>query len=110
MTGCGHLDGLIEEIQLSIEKHEAFPPKEDGLARRAFVDETSRRNALRTMRRVREESEILARLLDEGTIGIVGGLYDVSTGAVEFFDERGVAIDFGARQSVSPDELDRIPA
>lgn len=105
-TGCKHLDGLVEEIQLSIDKNARFPSKQDAVARRAFVDETARRNALRTMRRVREESEILSRLLDEGKIGIVGGLYDVSTGVVEFFDERGETISF--RTSLS--EVESIPA
>jgi carbonic anhydrase/SulP family sulfate permease len=55
-------------------------------ARRARLDEVSYRHVQRTLRRIREQSPTLAELAREGRIKLVGGMYDVHTGAVEFFE------------------------
>lgn len=91
-TGCIHLDGLLAEIQQSIEPHQHAPSAEHPVARRRYVDEVTRKNVLRTMRRIQEESPILNRLIREGQVAIYGGLYDVSTGVVDFFDSQGEAL------------------
>lgn len=85
-TGCGNLDGLVTEIQLSIDRctckrADQWLPGE----KKAYSNEVSRRNVLRTIRVIRERSTALDRLVREGKIAIVGGLYDVSTGQVTFF-------------------------
>jgi carbonic anhydrase len=36
---------------------------------------------------IRERSPVLRDMLDQGKIALVGGMYDLSTGKVEFFDE-----------------------
>ncbi len=46
----------------------------------------SHRHVQRTLRRIREQSPVLARLAHEGRIQLVGGMYDVRSGAVEFFE------------------------
>lgn len=91
-TGCIHLDGLLAEIQQSIEPHQHAPSAEHPVARKRYVDEVTRKNVLRTMRRIQEESPILNRLIREGQVAIYGGLYDVSTGVVDFFDSQGDAL------------------
>ena len=47
---------------------------------------------------IRERSDVLREMLDAGQIGIVGGMYDVASGAVEFHGEPGPAV--GARVPV----------
>ena len=37
------------------------------------------------MKEIRERSPILRGMLDKGEIGLVGGMYDLSTGEVHFF-------------------------
>ncbi len=85
VTGCDHLDSLVTEIQKAIDdKHlnvEYFKDKS------SCVDEVARRNVLRTMATLRQRSGTLARLVDEGRIVIVGGMYDVSSGEVDIFNE-----------------------
>jgi len=48
------------------------------------VDEVARKNVLNTMNYIREKSRILDRLVRENKIMIVGAVYDVNTGKVEF--------------------------
>lgn len=86
-TGCGNLDTLITEIQLSIDPATCPPP---GGAWRpeekaAYANEVARRNVLRTMRVIRQRSATLDGLVQAGKIAIVGCLYDVKTGQVSFF-------------------------
>ena len=85
-TGCVNLDGLIEEIQLSIDPTTLKTPEawKDG-EKAAYANEVSRANVLRTMKVIRERSSTLDKLVLEGKIVIVGCLYDISTGKVDFF-------------------------
>jgi carbonic anhydrase len=39
------------------------------------------------MQQIRERSPILREMIDQNQIGLVGGMYDLSTGAVHFFDK-----------------------
>ncbi|HYF37507.1 MAG TPA: SulP family inorganic anion transporter, partial [Prosthecobacter sp.] len=85
-TGCGNLDSLITEIQQSVDVSTLKQPG-DWLAgeKAAYANEVSRRNVLRTMRKIRERSATLDGLVREGKLAIVGSLYDVQTGRASFF-------------------------
>ena len=85
-TGCVNLDGLITEIQQSVDlstikKPDQWLPGEKA----AYANEVSKRNVLRTMHKIRERSATLDDLVRQGTIAIVGALYDIKTGEVSFF-------------------------
>ncbi len=85
-TGCANLDTLITEIQKSVDLNTCKRPEEwKSGEKAAYANEVSRRNILRTMRKIRERSSTLDRLVQEGRIAIVGSLYDVTTGEVSFF-------------------------
>lgn len=85
-TGCVNLDSLVTEIQQSVDlrtckRDDEWLPGEKA----AYANEVSRRNVLRTMRKIRERSSTLDSLVKDGKIAILGALYDVSTGEVSFF-------------------------
>ncbi len=84
-TGCDHLDELVGIIQGSIDPSQLkdFSNWADD-KKKAFVDEVARKNVLNTMNYIREKSRILERLVRENKIMIVGAVYDVNTGKVEF--------------------------
>jgi len=88
-TGCANIDNLLTEIQRSVDPGMLAPLDADKPTRQHAADCISKQNVLGTMRRVRELSPTLATLLDEGNIRMVGGLYNVSSGSVDFFDEHG---------------------
>jgi carbonic anhydrase/SulP family sulfate permease len=81
-TGCEHLDVLINEIQRSIDPHELGAAHSEG---QAFVDNVARVNVMTTLTRIRSESHRVAELEASGSITILGGLYDLETGEVDFF-------------------------
>jgi carbonic anhydrase len=87
-TGCQHLDALVNEIQKSIEP--GSKPKGDWVSaeiKAAYVDGVAKRNVQRTIAQIRRESHTLADLEKHGKIRIVGALYNLRNGLVEFLDE-----------------------
>jgi len=84
-TGCDHLDELVGIIQGSIDPSllKDFSNWADD-KKKAFVDEVARKNVLNTMSYIREKSRILDRLIREDKVMMVGAVYDVHTGRVNF--------------------------
>ena len=84
-TGCDHLDELVGIIQGSIDPSQLkdFSTWADD-KKKAFVDEVARKNVLNTMNYIREKSRILDRLIREDKVMMVGAVYDVHTGKVNF--------------------------
>ena len=84
-TGCEHIDDVIGDVQRSVERAECQAAVAQPAERKqAFVDGVARRNVARSVRDLVEQSTTLARLVKEGRIMVVGGMYDVATGATEF--------------------------
>lgn len=87
VTGCEHLDVLIEEIKQSVD-HSAkdrsrhWTPDE----RRQYIDETAYRNILHSIHYVKEHSSTIRALLQQGKIKIIGGMYNISSGTIDFFE------------------------
>jgi carbonic anhydrase/SulP family sulfate permease len=84
-TGCEYIDHVIEDIQPSVDRDScstvpSLPPAE----KEAFINTVARRNVLRAVERVRGESPALDRLVREGRVAIVGAMYDVTSGRIEF--------------------------
>jgi len=87
-TGCQHLDHIVHDIQQSadpvtIRGAEQLPAAE----KQSFVDAVARRNVSRVVERMRQESQTLDGLVRKGRIAIVGAMYDVVTGEIEFLTE-----------------------
>jgi len=81
-TGCSHIDTLLDEIHLSIPEDRPVPKDPEMLEK--FVDEVAMRHVERTMRKIADESSAIRELIDQGKVGIVGALYNVSSGEVDF--------------------------
>lgn len=84
-TGCQHLDDIVSDIQLSIDPDASrciaeLTPQE----RARYVDAVARQNVALVTRLIPQQSATLARLLQDEQIMIVGAMYDISTGAIEF--------------------------
>jgi carbonic anhydrase len=52
----------------------------------AFVDRVTELNVRRTLREIREKSRTLREFADSGRIALVGAIYDIDTGRVNFLD------------------------
>lgn len=86
VTGCQHIDSLIDEIQKVIDvdvgKRSTEWSQEE---KQSFVDEIARKNVIHTMQVIRQRSDTLRKLAEEGKIKIVGCLYDIRTGKIDLF-------------------------
>ena len=92
-TGCQHLQAVINEIRKAIDPQDLQNPNLRAEPERiAFVDDVARSNVQKTMIRILQESRTIHRLVDEGTIGLVGAMYDVETGSIEFFPAETIRV------------------
>lgn len=88
-TGCQHLHKIVDEIAPCIESSEFRQFKAmDQAAGEAFVDEIARRNVLRTTREIIKRSAVIRRAVEDGNAMVVGALYDVKSGEIEFYQEQ----------------------
>jgi carbonic anhydrase len=82
----GNLTGLLNKIQpATTQVPAAVQPRSSRNLE--FVDDVSAANVRLVMQQIRERSPILREMIDQNQIGLVGGMYDLSTGAVHFFDK-----------------------
>jgi len=79
----GNLTGLLARIQPAVK---ATTFEGDRSAKNnAFVDAVARKNVLLTMENIRKGSSVLDELKAKGAIKIVGAMYDIESGKVDFF-------------------------
>ena len=82
----GNLTKLIQKIEPAV--YAVNEPKEEALRNSKnldFVDAVSAKNVELTIDRIRKESPVLMELEEDGDIKIVGAMYDIATGAVDFY-------------------------
>lgn len=80
----GNLTGLLAKIKPSVEATEYTG--ERSANNYDFVDAVARKNVELTMTDIRKGSPVLAELETNGAIKIAGAMYNLKTGAVQFFD------------------------
>jgi len=81
----GHLTGLLNKIKPAVDKEVETRLDRTG-QNHSFVTNVSIINVRLIISQIREKSVILDKLEKEGRILIVGGLYEIDTGEVTFFD------------------------
>lgn len=70
-----HLTGLLAKIQPAI-----------AAVGQSSVEKVAEKNVQLTVAQIRNQSPVLEDLIQAGDIGIIGGMYDVETGRVDFFN------------------------
>jgi len=81
----GYFTGLLRKIDPAIAGETATKVDRNG-DNLTYVNNVSIINVHLTMSQIRKQSQILRDLEREGKILIVGGFYDIDTGAVSFFE------------------------
>lgn len=82
----GHLKGLLSKIKPAIDKEVTTRIDRTG-QNIPFVTNVSIINVRLIINRILKQSIILNKLEKEGKILIIGGLYDIESGKVTFFDQ-----------------------
>jgi len=78
----GNLTALLAKIRPAVSASGPGSAKDD-----AYVDKVAQANVSQAMKEIREKSPTIKDQLDAGTVGLVGAIYDVSTGKVTFLPD-----------------------
>ncbi len=103
-AGGEHIHFIVEDIRPSIDAgasahwHTASPEEKSTV-----VDAVARRNVLRVVETILKDSQAIRRLVYEGKIAVVGGLYDVATGEIDFLISQGVNVAGVVESNDRPD-------
>ncbi|ALI98676.1 carbonic anhydrase family protein [Rufibacter tibetensis] len=81
----GNLTGLVNKITPSVEAVDYIGEKSSK--NKEFVELVAQENVRRAVQLIKEKSPILSEMIQNGEIGLVGGMYDVKSGAVEFYSQ-----------------------
>ncbi|KAB2822083.1 MAG: carbonic anhydrase [Bacteroidales bacterium] len=81
----GYLTGLVQKIKIPINLETTVTHMRTG-GNPDFVNKVSELNVHHTVKLIREKSTIISRLEQEGAILLIGGMYDLTSGKVNFFD------------------------
>ena len=100
-TSCGAVKGACDHAQLGnlttmLQKIEpavqaTTEPSDASLrtsANTTFVNDVAEQNVQLTISRILNESSVLAEMVQNGAIQIVGGMYDIHTGVVTFYESK----------------------
>ena len=81
----GNLTALINKIEPAVEA--VIEPKEESQRNSSninFVNSVAEKNVEMTISNIRSSSPVLAEMEEQGSIKIIGGMYDIDTGIVHF--------------------------
>lgn len=81
----GNLTGLLEKVIPAIESEKITQENRNG-SNPSFVNNVTKLNVQLTIERIRKESQIVSELEQQKDIKIIGAVYDVDNGKVDFFD------------------------
>ena len=82
----GNLTALLSKIRPAVDDETTVKENRNS-GNGEFVEKVASINVKRTVRSIMERSPILKEMIDNGSIGIVGGNYDVTSGEVEFYSD-----------------------
>jgi carbonic anhydrase len=92
-TSCGAIQGAYDDVELgnlttlltklkpAVDAVQRSTPQDDDVD----INQIARKNVELTIEEIKNRSSILNEMLENGEIGISGGMYDVATGKVSFF-------------------------
>lgn len=87
----GNLTELLTKLQPAVYQERSVADPAQRTAKNAsFVESVARLNVYRSVRAVVERSFLLEQLIEQEKIGIIGGMHDLATGQVEFYEDSAV--------------------
>ncbi|MBB3837145.1 carbonic anhydrase [Runella defluvii] len=82
----GNLTELLAKLQPSV--YQEKETKSDRTSKnKEFVENVAQINVKRNVKNIIERSFILEQMVENGEIGVVGAMYNIETGEVEFYDD-----------------------
>ena len=83
----GKLTGMLEKIKPAVNSvSEPEDPSLRNSSNIEFVNNVAEKNVHLTIDKIKADSEVLDKMLQNNQIKIVGGMYDIQSGAVTFYE------------------------
>lgn len=82
----GNLTELLSKLQPAVYA-EKLTKSDRNSSNYQFVENVAEINVKRNVKSIIERSFILEQMVENGEIGVVGAMYNIDTGAVEFYDD-----------------------
>ncbi len=82
----GNLTNLLSKLQPAVHAEKTITSDRSS-ANDAFVEKVASLNVKIAMHQIHEKSTILNDMIAQGEIALIGGMYDVETGLVDFYKE-----------------------
>jgi len=83
----GNLTTLLEKIEVAVSL-ETETVGDRSSKNAAFVERVAELNVLHVKKQIIERSAVLAEMVRNSEIAVVGGMYDIDSGAVDFYDAK----------------------
>ncbi len=83
----GNLTTMLGKIKPAVKS--VTEPKDEKLRNSSnidFVNNVAKKNVELTIEQIMKKSDVLAEMLNNGEIQIIGGMYDIKTGKVTFYE------------------------
>ncbi|NGP77962.1 carbonic anhydrase [Balneolaceae bacterium YR4-1] len=81
----GHLTQLVDKIKPAMEQvPDSIQPRTSS--NQEFVDMVTKNHIQNVLAEIQNRSEVISNQVESGSIKLVGGMYDLSTGEVTFFE------------------------
>ncbi|MFT5091272.1 MAG: carbonic anhydrase [Porticoccaceae bacterium] len=91
-TGCEHLQSIVDELSPSVTELLTRPLSELSPAEvETLVDKVARHNVQRTVKEVVSRSTVIREAVDDSRVRVVGAVYDVKSGEIEFLEDDAAA-------------------
>lgn len=87
----GNLTTLLKKLEPAV-KAERTETDNRNSGNAGFVEKVAEINVVRNVQEIMDRSPILREMVEKGEIGIAGGMYDVATGKVDFYDDTIVLV------------------
>jgi carbonic anhydrase len=81
----GNLTGLVKKIRVAVDS-EKLTLENRTSGNEVFVENVAKLNVKLVMKQISEMSPVMAEMIENKEIILEGGMYDVETGVVEFYD------------------------
>lgn len=86
-TGCSFLEPIVRDIQLAINPQTHRSVTQMDPERMAdYVDNIARQNVVRCVNSIVEESSTIRNLVEQGKVAVIGAMYNISSGQIDFLD------------------------
>lgn len=82
----GNLTALLDKLRPAIDAATSEKPECD-LSDAAFMKDVGRLNVHHVISEIPKRSQVLAEMLKNNEIALIGGMYDVDTGKVTFYED-----------------------